>query len=184
MGVARATFGGLAAYYGDWAPIARWATRAPQRLHNGVPCFSWARRTGCSGAPSSGRMPPPGGRGVPGDCPARSHWPGRASQRANVRQTMVDSAGLPLHNATRRGRFLFVYCTHSPELCATLYLPILYAIWTGRSRMRAAVPEQYRISAPAGPRAGCGAGTRTACVAQGVPRFQNARWMFRGVPRA
>ena len=68
----------------------------------------------------------------------------------NVEQTIVDSAGLAPYNATWRGRFLFVYCTHSPVLFATLYLPIFYAIWTKGSGMRAAVPEPHRNSAPAG----------------------------------
>ena len=92
----------------------------------------------------------------------------------NVEQTIVDSAGLAPYNATWRGRFLFVYCTHSPVLFATLYLPILYAIRIKRSGMRAAVPEPHRNSALVGARAGRGAGTRTARVDQGVPRFQNA----------
>ena len=68
----------------------------------------------------------------------------------NVEQTIVDSAGLAPYNATWRGRFLFVYCTHSPVLFATLYLPILYAIRIKRSGMRAAVPEPHRNSALVG----------------------------------
>ena len=95
-------------------------------------------------------------RGAPGDCPARSRRPERPSQHVNVEQTIVDSAGLAPYNATWRGRCLFVYCTHSPVLFATLYLPIFYAIWTKGSGMRAAVPEPHRNSAPVGAWAGRG----------------------------
>ena len=94
--------------------------------------------------------------GAPGGCPARSRRPERPSQHVNVEQTIADSAGLAPYNATRRGRCLFVYCTHSPVLFATLYLPILYAIRIKRSGMRAAVPEPHRNSALVGARAGRG----------------------------
>ena len=119
-----------------------------------VPTSACTCRIWCSGAPSSGRVPPPGGRGPPGGCPARSRRPERPSQHVNVEQTIVDSAGLAPYNATWRGRFLFVHCTHSPVLFATLYLPIFYAIRTKITRMRAAVPEPHRNSAPAGARVG------------------------------
>ena len=115
-----------------------------------VPTSACTCRIWCSGAPSSGRVP------GPGDCPARSRRPERPSQHVNVEQTIVDSAGLAPYNATWRGRCLFVYCTHSPVLFATLYLPILYAIRIKRSGMRAAVPEPHRNSAPVGARAGRG----------------------------
>ena len=121
-----------------------------------VPTSACTCRMRCWGAPSSAWMPPPGGRGVRGGCPVHLRWLGRASKRACVGQTIVDSPAYPPYHGTRRGRCLFVCCTHSPELCATLYLPILCTIRTKGSRIREALPKQYRISAPAGARAGVG----------------------------
>ena len=60
-----------------------------------VPTSACTCRMRCWGAPSSAWMPPPGGRGVRGGCPVHLRWLERASQRAYVGQTIVDSAGLP-----------------------------------------------------------------------------------------
>jgi hypothetical protein len=80
---------------------------------------------------------------------------------------------------TGRCRFLFRYCTCSPVLFATVYLPILYATYHGCFGIGVPVSKLYWISAPVGAPGGvCGVASQ-AGMGQGVRRFRNPRDMSR-----
>ena len=80
---------------------------------------------------------------------------------------------------TGRCRVLFRYCTCSPVLFATLYLPILYATYHGGSGIGVLLGPHRLGRRPHKPRPGPQRGLKSNTVRKRVLGFQNTRDMSR-----